>query len=256
MPSQPPRALLAQLLGLAAVMGLAWALPDWQPGAWRLAMAQAVAAALFARLLGQPAWWLPLHLLFAPALLAAAALQLPAGFYLAGFVFLLLLYWGTVRGDAPLYLSSAGVAEAVAQIVRREQARHFAELGAGIGTVVVPLARQSPELGIEAWERAPLPWALLRWRCRKLDNVDVTRSSFWEGDLSIHDVVFAFLSPLPMARLGEKIGREMRPGSLFVSAEFPVPGWTPESVLRAGDRRGTLLYCYRQAAGRTPCVGG
>ncbi len=250
--NQPLRALLAQLLGLAVAFGLVWALPGWQPGGWMLAVVQAVSAALFSRLLGQPAWWRPLHLLFAPAVLAATALQLPAQFYLAGFVLMLLLYWGTARGDAPLYLSSRGMAEAVTQIVRREGAHAFAELGAGVGSVVAPLARQLPELRVEAWEHAPLPWAILAWRCRRLNNVEISRGSFWQSDLSIHDVAYAFLSPLPMARLGEKVRREMRPGSLFVSAEFPVPGWTPESVVRVDDRRGTLLYCYRKGEGRAP----
>lgn len=248
MTSQLLRAISAQLLGAAMALGISWLLPAWQLSAWWLAMLQALSAAFVSRLLRQPVWWLPLHLSFAPAILATSALQLPAQFYLLGFVLLLLLYWGTVRGDAPLYLSSAKVVEALAQIIRRERAQTFAELGAGIGTVVVPLAKRFPDLRIEAWERAPLLWALLCLRCRNYGKIAISHHSIWQSDLSIHDVAFAFLSPLPMARLGEKIQREMQPGSLFVSAEFPVPGWTPESVVDAGDRRGTLLYCYRQTA--------
>lgn len=245
------RAGLAQVLGCIVTGLLAWAWPALLHGAWRLVLLQGIAAAIFSRLLRQPAWWLPLHLLFAPALLAALALQLPASLYLVAFFLLLLLFWGTARGDAPLYLSSTPVADAVADIVRREQAAAFAELGAGIGSVAVPLARHLPQLRVEAWERAPLPWALLAWRCRRMNNVDTSRGSFWDGDLSIHDVVYAFLSPLPMAQLGEKIRREMAPGSLFVSSSFPVPGWAPEAVQIVQDRRGTQLYCYRIAERKT-----
>lgn len=245
------RAGLAQALGCIVAGLLAWALPALLHGAWRLALLQGIAAAIISRPLRQPAWWLPMHVLFAPALLAALWLHLPAGFYLVAFIVLLLLFWGTVKGDAPLYLSSPAVVDAIAQIIQREQAASFAELGAGIGSVAVPLARRLPQLRIEAWERAPLPWALLAWRCRRMQNVDVSRSSFWDGDLSIHDVVYAFLSPLPMARLGEKVRREMPPGSLFVSSSFPAPGWAPEAVQAVQDKRGTQLYCYRIAERKT-----
>jgi hypothetical protein len=125
-----------------------------------LAGLQAISAALVAVALRQPVWWLPMHLLFAPCLVAALSLQVPAPFYLAGFVLMLLVFWGTARGDAPLYLSSAAVAETLAALARKEQATTFAELGAGIGSVVEPLAQRLPAMHIDAWERAPLPLAL------------------------------------------------------------------------------------------------
>jgi hypothetical protein len=251
MSSQPLRALFAQGLGLVIAISMTWLLPGWQLNGWRLAGLQAISAALFALALRQPSWWLPMHLLFAPCLAAALSLQVPAPFYLAGFLFMLLVFWGTARGDAPLYLSSAAVAETLAALARQEQATTFAELGAGIGSVVVPLAQRLPAMQINAWERAPLPWALLAWRCRGLSQVTANRSNFWRCNLSSYDVVFAFLSPLPMRQLGEKARREMRPGSMLVSSVFPVPGWKPDSVLQTMDKRKTHLYCYRIAGKET-----
>lgn len=242
---QLPRAVAAQLLGLALALGLSGFLPDWLHGAWRVVPLQALAAAAVSRLLRQPTWWLPVHLLFLPAVVGALALQLPSGFYLGVFALLALVFWGTVKGDVPLFLSSSAVAVAVAELAKRERAGMVADLGAGIGSVMVPLARQLPMLAIEAWERAPLPWAVAAWRCRRVLNVAVRRASFWSCHLARYDLVFAFLSPLAMPALGEKIRREMRPGTLFVSSSFPVPGWQAESVLNMEDRRATVLYCYR-----------
>jgi hypothetical protein len=75
--------------------------------------------------------------------------------------------------------------------------------------------------------------------------MSANRASFWDGDLGRYDVVFAFLSPAVMAELGEKVRREMRPGSLFISSSFPVPDWEPEAIEQIEDRRGTKLFCYR-----------
>lgn len=213
-------------------------------GAWRLALVQGVAAALWSRVLRQPYWWTPIHLLFLPAAIALLTLQLPSWLYLLIVLLLALVFWGTVKGDVPLFLSSTAVADALVAIVDRENAGMFADLGAGVGSVAVPLAH-SRTMMVDAWERAPLPWLVTAWRGRKLPNMDAKRESLWGCDLARYDVVFAFLSPAVMAKLGDKVRREMCPGSLFVSSSFPVPDWQPESIVQIEDRRRTKLFCYR-----------
>lgn len=238
------KALLCQLLALAAVSALhAWLPLPITP--WSAVILQALLAASFSRWFGQARWWLLMHLLFLPAVLLSQTLHLPAWWYLLGLLGLILVFWGTVKGDVPLFLSSDAVSETVIAIVRREQTRSFVDIGAGLGTVVAPLATACPDLSILALERAPLPWLFSACRCRHHANVHVKLASFWELDLGQFDMVFAFLSPLVMARVGEKIRREMPAGSLFVSSSFPIPQGNPESVLELADSRCTKLYCYR-----------
>jgi len=213
-------------------------------GEWRLALVQGVAAGFCSIVLRQPYWWLPIHLLFLPMAVVMLTLQLPSWLYLFLVLLLALVFWGTVKGDVPLFLSSAAVADAVIAIVERENAETFADLGAGIGSVAAPLAQRC-FVQVDAWERAPLPWLITAWRCRKLPNAAAKRASLWHCDLARYDAVFAFLSPAVMAELGGKVRREMRPGSLFISSSFPVPAWQPESVIQVKDRRGTRLFCYR-----------
>lgn len=238
------KALAAQFAGLLLALLLTWLLPAWRQPAVFLLL-QATAAALTSRWLDQAPWWPVMHLLFLPAAFLLMQLQWPSWIYLVALLVMALVFWGTLRGDVPLFLSSPAVARALETLVRKEGAQRVIDLGAGVGSVVVPLAMRHPNLGIEAWEHSPLPWLLARWRCRHLPNVRVIRGSFWECDLSVFDLVFAFLSPLPMAQLGEKVLREMPPGSLFVSSSFAVPDWEAEMVLEIEDRRGTSLYCYR-----------
>lgn len=238
------KAAISQLLALAG----AWlALRLW-PGildARWTPLLQAAGAALLSRLLRQPPWWLPIHLSFFPAVLFAASLQLPAWAYLGAGLLMALVFWGTAGGDVPLFLSSPAVAAALRDIALRERAQAFIDLGAGVASVAAPLAAAMPELRVTAQERAPLPYLLARWRCRKLANATVVGGSFWDGDLGRFDLVFAFLSPAVMPRLGRKLARELRPGSLFVSSSFPLPDWPVSAEIRLTDRRGTRLYCYR-----------
>ncbi len=196
------------------------------------------------QILRQPYWWIAIHVFFLPTALTLLTLQLPSWLYLLAALLMALVFWGTVKGDVPLFLSSTAVATAVADIVDREKATAFADLGAGVGSVAVPLA-QHRRLIVDAWEYAPLPWLITAWRCRKLPNATVKRASLWNCNLARYEVVFAFLSPLVMVKLGEKIIDEMPSGSLFISSSFPIPNWEPESIVNIKDRRKTILFCYR-----------
>lgn len=240
---QPLKAFAAQLISLIAVLLLARL--THITGLWPLILIQAVGAALLSRALRQPTWWIPIHLSLAPATAAMLSLQIPSWIYLMAALLLALVFWGTVKGDVPLFLSSTAVADALQDIINRENAESMIDLGAGIGSVTVPLAKHHPGLKIESWERAPIPWMITTWRSRCQSNTTVVRQNLWTCNLSRFDVVFAFLSPAPMPQLGEKALREMRPGSLLVSSTFIVPDWVPETIVDLNDHMHTKLFCYR-----------
>jgi hypothetical protein len=236
--------LVCQFLAVLAVY-LCIYLATWTPDFRFIVFFQAFIAASLSMLVRQAIWWRVIHLAFIPAVAALLTLNLPSWLYLSIFILLTLVFWGTLRGDVPLFLSSVAVSDALQTILDKERAVSFVDIGAGIGTIVAPLARRSPTLRIVAMEQAPLPWLLGYWRCFKLKNVDVRYGSLWDCDLAIYAVVFAFLSPAVMLRLAEKVRREMPIGGLFISSSFPAPDWRPEAVIEIGDRRRTRLYCYR-----------
>lgn len=240
------KALLCQLVACL----LAWWLFLGWLQAIGLAMAglvllQGLIAGLLSRCLRQPLWWFAIHLAFLPSVWLMLSLHLPSWLYLLSLVAMTLAFWGTVKGDVPLFLSSTQVSDALAETVEREQCKSLVELGAGVGSVVVPLARRQPLLQITAVERAPLPWLILYWRCRALENVCVRRCSLWDCNLADYDLAFAFLSPLVMPRMAEKVSRQMRAGQLFISSSFEIPAWEPETVVQLADSRATHLFYYR-----------
>lgn len=206
---------------------------------------QAIIAAGVSILIRQAIWWRIIHLVFIPAIFFMQYIQLPSSLYLWAFLCSILIFWGTVKGDVPLFLSSAKVVENVQHIVAGEQAHSFADIGAGVGSMIIPLAKKHPELRIFAVERAPLPWLFMLYRCRQLNNVKVVFTDFWRSDLSDYAVVYAFLSPLVMEKVGQKVENSMRHGSLFISCCFPIPDWSPEKTVFINDMRKTKLFCYR-----------
>lgn len=209
-----------------------------------IAAMQGAIAALAASLLSQPPWWRLIHLVFLPLAAGLLQLGLPPWLYLAVFVLLTLIYWRTFRGDVPLYLSSRATAEAVLALLPARGGIRAIDLGAGAGGLLRHLANGRPDGLFTGIERAPLPFLMARLAASDLPNCTVMRGDFWDHPLRPYDVVYAFLSPLPMPRLWAKAKAEMRPGALLVSNSFPIPGAEPQRVVEVADRRHTRLYCY------------
>lgn len=192
-----------------------------------------------------PRIWLPVQILM--PFLVVYGIQLPAWVFLAAFVLTLLISWNSAGERVPLYLTNARTAAALGELAEEAGARKLVDLGSGLGSVVLPLARRGPHLFATGIENAPLPYLASRIRLSVsgLANARFQRLSLWKADLSAYDLVYCFLSPVPMPKLFEKARAEMRPGSLFVSNSFPVPDQTPERIVQVDDARQTRLYLYR-----------
>lgn len=239
-----PKALLVQCVAWALALALlrAGALPS--VGA--MLAVQAGVAVLLAWGLRSAWWWWAIHAVFAPLAWWVSRAGLAPGWYLAAFVLLVLFYRGAVRTQVPLYLSSRAAMRALAA---RLPVRSLLvlDLGCGTGTVLRTLARMRPQDTIVGVENSlALVW-LCRWRTRRRRNVEVRAGDFLAQDWRYFDVVYAFLSPAPMAAVWEKARRELRPGAWLVSNSFPVPE-VEAQISQPVGREGMLqqvLYWYQ-----------
>lgn len=242
-------ALAAQAAGFAIALGVRWlAGADWPSAYFALAAVQGVAAATVSAILGAPWWWIPIHLVFLPAALALRGLGITPWWYLVGFALLLLIYGRTDRSRVPLYLSNRITAKAVGDLLPGGKARMI-DLGCGDAGLLCAIARTRPDCEFVGIEHAPLTFVWARLCALGLSNVQIRYGDFWREDLGAYDLVYAFLSPVPMPDLWAKACAELNPGALLVSNSFEVPGAAPEKRLTLDDRRRTCLLCYRPKAG-------
>jgi hypothetical protein len=206
-------------------------------------------AAFLGSRFGLASWWLPINLLFSPALVLTLSLGVAPSWFLAAFVLLFLVYWSVFRSQVPLYLSSRKAWAAVAGLLPDKEGVRFLDIGAGLGGMLNYLDAQYPGGKFCGMEIAPLPF-VLGW-VRKIatgGNYSFLWGDFWPHNLSDQDVVYAYLSPVPMARLWRKVCEEMPSGSCFISNTFPVPGVEPDSIVELDDFHHSRLYVYRVPA--------
>jgi hypothetical protein len=201
------------------------------PGYAHVALLQGIFAALLSARFGLARWWRLIQLVFPVAVLAVQALALPPAVFLAGFLFLLVLFWSTFRTQVPYYPSGTAVRAAVAGLLPAGPARAI-DIGSGFGGLVMALARARPDATVEGIELAPLPWLASRLlgACTA-SSARFTRGDYERLDFGQYDLVYAYLSPAAMTGLWHKAEREMRPGSVLASYEFLAPGRAPDRSL-------------------------
>jgi len=241
-------ALILQCLAfLLTVLGLRIANFQFHP--LIIALLCGLLASLLGHLCGLARWWLPIQLLFAPAVVLMLNLHIPSEFFLAAFIVMLVVYWSTFRSQVPLYLSSERVWKTLEELLPPAVAHKkftFMDIGSGIGGVLSYLAKVRPDGEFFGVENAPLPYLLSRFRIQLANhpNCHVRWDSLWSCDLAPYDVVFAYLSPVPMEQLWHKVKKEMHPGSIFVSNSFAVPQHPPQYSITLDDMHRSTLHIW------------
>lgn len=208
---------------------------------------QGILGAFLGSRLGLAPWWAVINLVLPGAVAIVWLLQVPAWVFLGVFILLVLVFWNAAIGGVPLYLSNNKTKSALATIFPDQPDLCFVDLGCGMGGPVLYLAGQRVDGKFIGIETAPGVFALSWIRCRLsgLKNAEILFSNIRDHDLGTYDVVYCFLSPVPMPWLFEKARREMKAGSLFISNSFDVPDNQPDEIIAVNDSRQTKLYLWR-----------
>ena len=249
MTATPMRQFALQGAAVILVLSIAWPYYGWSATAlpWQQTSLLIGAVALFlASISRQPWWWRVIHAGFMPLVWATHQLAIDPGWFLLAAILVLLVFRGALSGQVPLYLSNRETVAALADLLADRGPCRFVDLGAGLGSTTVPLADNLPEHHFTGIENGPLTWLAGLLLSLGRNNITWRWDDLWATDLSRFDVVYAFLSPVPMPRLWEKVQKEMPPGSLFISNSFPVPGVTPHRVIEVPCTPARPLYCYQR----------
>ncbi len=227
------RILAAQFAAVVVMLFVAWGTRNvfvWRDiiahSFWPVVLVHALVALALSAAFGLRRGWLVLGFVLPVVAWLGMAFAVPSWVYLLTFFGLLLIFSNAFRERVPLYLSNRATRAAILEILHREAlSPHpgrpvFIDLGCGLGGLIASLSRACPDWDFVGVETAPLPYVLAKLRVWHRANAQVRYQSLWATDLSRFDVVYAFLSPAPMARLLAKAVAEMLPQSLFVSNSF------------------------------------
>lgn len=240
------QALLLQAAAVLPALALTWLLAraGLPVSILHLALAQGLLAAALSWWRALAIWWCAIQFLFPVTLVGALALQLPPALFLAGFLFLLALYWSTFRTQVPYYPSGKRVWDELAKLLPPDRPLRVIDIGSGLGGLVLELARRRPESRFIGIELAPLPWLFSRLRAALSGSrARFLRGDYEQLDFGQYDAVFAYLSPAAMQALWRKASAEMQTGSILFSYEFLIPEHAPDMSI-APRGRGPSLYVW------------
>lgn len=222
------------------ISGLPWNFLVWVIG---------LLACCLSVLVKQAFWWWFIHFFFAPLFYFFFQLHLPPIYFLLAFLFLFLIFKGCITHQVPLFLSNLTTLKNLEDFIQKEypqqnaQKIHLADLGAGIGSVVLYLAKRFPNIEFYAIENAPLSFWIGKLRCRKFNNIHWQMHNFAHQNLNHFDLVYVFLSPNPMPSLWIKAKKEMKKNALLVSCTFAIPNANAFQIVDEESPR--PLFCYR-----------
>lgn len=239
-------ALCIQITTLLLIASVIVSQPAIELSLFEWSLLQGLTAGLFSYALRMPVWWMPIHLGFIPLVVVALALNISSTAYLVLFLGLLLIYGKTYKTQVPLYLSSNRVTQALQSLLPENSRFSFVDLGSGCGGLLSHLAEKNRNGVFHGIEAAPLPFLISKLRSLfGAKNCAITWGDFWHQDFSQYDVVYAYLSPIPMAALWEKASKEMRPGSLLISNTFVIPGVAADKSIKLDDFSNSTLYLWK-----------
>lgn len=144
------------------------------------------------------------------------------------------------------FFSSQEATRALTSLLPSQQNFSFIDLGCGHGGLLNKLAEGRPDGNFHGIEAALLPCLLGKFQATiSTSDKTIQWGDFWQHNLSSYDVVYAYLSPVPMQTLWKKACREMRPGSILISNSFVIPGVRPDKIVELSDFTGSALYLWQ-----------
>lgn len=73
-------------------------------------------------------------------------------------------------------------------------------------------------------------------------KIKIRRKDFFKDNLEKANIVFVFLVSDVMEKLGRKLKKELRPGTIIISYGFTIPNWSAQKIL---DTKPSKTYFYK-----------
>ena len=162
-------------------------------------------------------------------------------------IFIILAMVGMALYRSPFLPLPLSALNRVNELLKLSDTSTAYDLGSGSGRVVRHLARQNRNARVVGIEGAPLPrafaffWSIVE----PLPNTEYLAKNVLTTPLSNATHIFVYLFPYMMVKLSAKFEKELRPGTIVVSCDFPMYDRTPTATIECNDGSSKhTLYQY------------
>ncbi|MBI3418898.1 MAG: hypothetical protein HY053_02025 [Proteobacteria bacterium] len=149
------------------------------------------------------------------------------------------------RINVPTLASGFFERRKMVEIVQRHAPRTLIDLGSGRGELTRHIARALPQAQVMGIENRLFPYlqAKVYQRLFGPKNLEYRQDDFFSYDCSAADAVVLYLNTKVAERAGEKLRRELKPGTLVVSNRFALGGdWAPAEILQMLFKAKLFVY--------------
>jgi hypothetical protein len=154
--------------------------------------------------------------------------------------------WSLKNGIVPMPTTRRQT-QCILQNLPQDPGPMIFDLGSGLGTLAISLARQFPKSAITGVESSPIPFwisKILRVILR-VPNLSFQRNDILRPSLENASAVVVYLHRAGIRNLKPKLEQELKSGVWILSNTFAFPEWKPLKVVNTGDFNNTKIYVYR-----------
>lgn len=136
------------------------------------------------------------------------------------------------------------------KIKDKKELNTFIDLGSGFGTILIAVKKKFPKFEVIGYENWPIQFLLSKLRLLiSRMKAKVIYKNLLKSDIKKADFVFCYLYSGFLNKLEEKIKKELKFKSLFMSNAFPLPNWKPSKVIVINSRNrnsNEKIYIYER----------
>lgn len=174
--------------------------------------------------------------------------------FLAVWVLIMLFFLFTVLKGFPAMIAvgpipahKKGIIKAL-ELARIKPDEKFYDLGCGDGRVLVEAVKRYDCQGV-GYDLVPPYYLLARLRAMlsgKSEKINIRMENIFKADLENADVIFCFLTPGLMEKMGEYIKqKKLKKGARIVSYAFSMKNYEPEQKIEH-TKDNWNIYLYKQ----------
>ncbi|TAJ12915.1 SAM-dependent methyltransferase [Patescibacteria group bacterium] len=167
--------------------------------------------------------------------------------WLFSVLFILFMTYGILAVKVPYVPVSQKIVDATRTTIPLKSGDVLYDLGSGDGRVIAALAEDCPTARAIGVEKAPLPYflSLFRFWKKPLSNTKVLFKDFSKVSLADATHVYMYLFPEVVESLLPKLNKDLRPGTIVVSCDFPFKSKEFERTVEIGKGYNKhTLYLY------------